>query len=213
MLANAEKDEKHRNSDPWPRKAERFPVIPDERGRCWHAVHSDTKRTPKTCEAIKDLGYEYYYPQMREMRVPALRNVTIGKRKEFKGVARPVFSPLFPGYPFVKFSLRDGKWHELFELFGVYGMKVAEGLPVPVPNQVIINILGAEVGGAIPLEMPVLKLLFGVGDDVRIDEGPLQGFTGTIQELDESQRKVLLDVIMFRSPHRISLDANQVSKV
>ena len=61
--------------------------------------------------------------------------------------------------------------------------------------------------------MPVLKLLFGVGDDVRIDEGPLQGFTGTIQELDESQRKVLLDVIMFRSPHRISLDANQVSKV
>lgn len=214
MVDGTKLDEKHhRNSDPWPRPRERFPVVPDEKGRCWHAVHSDTKHVGKTCEAIDKLGYKFYYPQMRRMKTPALRNVTPSKRRELKGVARPVLSPLFPGYPFVLFSLRDGQWHELFDLFGVYGMKVAEGLPVPVPNQVIANIQASEVGGAIPLEMPVVTLLFGAGERVRIEDGPFHGFTGTIQELDESRRRVLLDLVIFGASRPVPFEIDQISKL
>lgn len=211
MTANATEKVKHKHSDPWPRK--RYPVIPDNEGRNWHAVHSDAKHALHACEAMQKLGYEYYYPQMRQMKAPALRHIHSGKRKDLKSVARPVLSPLFPGYPFVLFSLRDGQWHELFDLFGVYGMKVAEGLPVPVPNEVIENIKASEVAGAIPLEMPVIKLLFGVGETVRIDDGPFKGFTGTIQELDESKRRVLLDILMFGSSRHVPFEADQIGKL
>lgn len=202
----------HTNSDPWPRKLERFPVIPDDQGRCWHAVHSDTKNAPKACEVVKKHGYEVYYPHMCRMQKPPLRKITLSKRKSLNDIGRPVLTPVFPGYPFVLFSIRDGKWRDLFNLFGVYGMIVAEGLPVPVPSQVVSNIKDAEIGGVIPLETPVTKLLFRAGEEVRIDDGPLRGFNGTIQDLDEAKRIVLLDVIMFGASRSVPFDPDQLSK-
>ena len=121
--------------------------------------------------------------------------------------------PLFPGYIFVRFTMEDGAWHDLFNLIGVYGMKVLNGLPAPVPTSLVENIRGAEVAGAIPCETPLARLLFGLGDRVRIEEGPFRGMAGTIQELDEGRRKVLLDLVMFGSERRLSIDADQVTKM
>ncbi len=182
--------------------------------KSWHVVQSDTKRALIACETMhKQLGYEYYYPQMRVMRSPALREISSSRRHTMRGIMRPALTPLFPGYIFVLFSMDDGNWHDLFNLVGVYGMKVIGGLPAPVPTSLVENIKASEIGGAIPLEKPITALLFGLGDNVKVTEGPFAGMTGTIQDLDEARRRVLLDLVMFGSERRVPFSAEHVSRV
>lgn len=178
----------------------------------WHVVHVDQRHAPVAIGAMRKSGYDVYDPQMRVMKVPRKNKLSLKLRK-MEGVARPVLIPLFGGYKFVWFDLSTGRWHELFDLLGVNGMIVNGGLPAPV-NQIIIDSIRAlEVGGAIPLDMPVKTLLFTVGQRMRIDEGPFRGFDGPILSLDESKQRVLLEILIFGAPRSLAFEPDQLSVV
>ncbi len=191
-----------------------WPTHLSEGERSWHVVQTDTTRASIICESLeRQLGYESYYPQMRVMRPPPMRFITSSQRAAARNVMRPVLIPLFPGYPFVRFSMHDGRWHEIFDILGVYGLKVVGNLPAPLPTSAVDQIRKAEVGGAIAAETPVSELLYGKGSTVRIGEGPLQGFTGTVQELDESKRRAIVDLVMFGNMRSVNITTGQLSVV
>lgn len=179
----------------------------------WHVVHSDMRHAPCAIEAMRKVGYEVYYPQMRVLKPPRRDRLSAKQRNNLAHLARPVLAPLFGGYMFVLFDISTGRWHELFDLFGVNGMIVNGGLPAPVARETVESLRALEIGGAIPLDMPVQRLLFGVGQKLRIEDGPFRGFDGTVQQLDESKRRVLLDIVMLGSARTIAFDAEQVSAI
>lgn len=191
----------------WPRTTGRPPI----EGPCWHVIHSDVRQADEAIRAMDREQYPTYYPQMRIMKTPRRDQVAPNKRDQLQSLARPVLVPLFAGYIFIHFDLKTGRWHELFDIYGVTGMYITAGLPAAIDEQKITRIRALEVGGAIPLATPVEQLLVAIGDEVKVEEGPFAGFSGTVQELDESKRRVLLELLVFGALRPVPFSFDQVS--
>ena len=119
---------------------------------------------------------------------------------------------MFPGCEFVRFDPRDGAWHDIFRLVGVYGMLCANNLPVPMPDAFIAGLRACEVNGAIPAAMSVDEV-FTLGETVRITkDGPFKGLTGPIERLDERGRIRLL-LALFGGDTPIELTTADIEKL
>jgi len=176
----------------------------------WYVVHSDARHADCAKSAMENvLHYEVYYPKMRIMKPLPQRKVSIKQRNANVGV--PVFMPMFLGYMFVLFDLSGSRWHELFDLFGVRGILLNRGLPAPIRTEIVEAIKSLEVDGSIPIETPLKRLFFKIGQHVRISEGPFTGFDGTVCDLDESHQKVLLDILVFGSWRSVAFESTHLA--
>ncbi len=179
--------------------------------RRWHLVQIAPLHFNKASFHLKAAGYKIYAPLIRDFVAPRSNQLPLGQRKHRHMFKRERLSPLFGGYRFVRFGVGD-PWHDLFKLFGVHGIPVANNVPVPMPDSFIESIKAREINGAIPGSTPVKALIFSVGDQAKINEGPFVGFEGTIERVDESGRiRLLLE--MFAGLTSVDLTADQVDKV
>jgi transcription antitermination factor NusG len=190
---------------------------------CWHVAFG-TKPDRHMLDGLKKHGYEHYYPQIREMEITPKRELTARQRSNPFPIMRSVLKPLFPRYVFIRFSLRDGRWHTLFELLGIEGM-LCEGyatrhIPVPIDNREIDKLLAKEIDGAIPSHVTIKDIGFAVGETVRIKNGAMAGHNGTVEKLpdvpiealDESMRVGLL-VTMFGGTVPAELQLGDLEKI
>ncbi len=110
----------------------------------------------------------------------------------------------YPGYVFVKMILTDESWHLVRNVRGATGFVGSDGKAVPLTEQEIYD-LGVErhevVAG------------FNVGDSVKVTDGPLEGFMGTVDEVDTSKSRVRVIVSMFGRETPVDLDYYQVELV
>jgi transcriptional antiterminator RfaH len=125
----------------------------------WACVRVEPRREAVAQHFLKLAGYEVYIPYVREQRIRRSRRVE-------------VVSPLFPAYGFL---MVNGQWHSARWSIGVSALIMDGVAPAKVPDQVIDEIRGREVRGAVELAQPPgMK----VGDRVRVLGGPLVGFAG-----------------------------------
>jgi len=180
--------------------------------RKWHLVQISQQHFTKASFFLKDAGYTMYAPQCREFVVPKSSELSLGKRKQRHLFKREKLSPCFGSYRFVRFDGAHDPWHDLFKLIGVHGIGLANGVPVPLPDQLIERIKSREVDGAIPGSTPVRALLFSVGDTAKVNEGAFIGFEGKIERVDEAGRiRLLLELFAGLVP--VDLTADQIDKV
>jgi transcriptional antiterminator NusG len=111
---------------------------------------------------------------------------------------------VFPGYVLVKMVMSDESWHLVRNCRGCTGFVGAGGKPVPLTEQEIL-----ELG----VERREINVGFAVGDTVKIIDGPLEGFLGTVDELDPEGDSVRLIVSMFGRETPIDLELDQVEPV
>lgn len=111
---------------------------------------------------------------------------------------------IFPGYVLVKMVLTDESWHLVRNSRGCTGFVGSDGKPVPLTEQEILD-LGVE--------HREISVGFAVGDTVKITDGPLEGFLGTVDELDPERYSVRLIVSMFGRETPIDLELDQVEAV
>lgn len=111
---------------------------------------------------------------------------------------------VFPGYVLVKMVMSDESWHLVRNCRGCTGFVGAGGKPVPLTEQEIL-----ELG----VERREINVGFEVGDTVKIIDGPLEGFLGTVDELDPERDSVRLIVSMFGRETPIDLELEQVEPV
>lgn len=108
---------------------------------------------------------------------------------------------VFPGYVLVKMVLTDDTWHL------VRNIRVATGF-VGSGNKAI-PLTDAEIS-ALGVEKHEIVVNYNVGDSVKITDGALESFIGTVDEIDLEQSKVRVVVSMFGRETPVELELDQV---
>ena len=111
---------------------------------------------------------------------------------------------LMPGYVLVKMVMTDESWHLVRNVRGATGFVGSEGKAIPLTEQEIY---------ALGVEHHVVEIGYAVGDTVKVVDGPLEGFLGTVDELDAERDLVRVIVSMFGRETPIDLELDQVEPV
>lgn len=117
---------------------------------------------------------------------------------------------IFPGYVLVEMEFSDEAWHLVKSTNRVTGFLGGTGSrPTPIPEKEVLRLFSQiEEGG----EKPRPKILFEVGEALRIKEGPFAGFNGSVEEVNYERNKVRVNVMIFGRATPVELDFSQVEK-
>lgn len=124
------------------------------------------------------------------------------------GRKKVVQRKVFPGYVLVEMILTDHSWYVVRNTSGVTGFVGAGNKPVPLNEEEINTIL--EQMGVIEGRV---KILFAVGESVRVKEGPFEDFIGVVEELFPDKGKLKVSVSMFGRETPVELEFYQVEKI
>ena len=108
---------------------------------------------------------------------------------------------VFPGYVLVKMVMTDETWHLVRNIRGVTGFVGAANKAIPLTEDEI---------AALGVEKREVVVAYGVGDSVKITDGALASFIGTVEELDTERNKVRVVVSMFGRETPVELELDQV---
>ena len=108
---------------------------------------------------------------------------------------------VFPGYVLVKMTMTDESWHAVRNIRGVTGFVGPGSRPTPLPD--------AEVE-ALEIEEKRVHLSFGVGDNVNINAGLFEGYSGVVQDISEDNKTVTVLVKRGRRDMPVELDVSQI---
>lgn len=111
---------------------------------------------------------------------------------------------VFPGYVLVKMIMSDDSWYVVRNTRGVTGFVGPGSKPVPLSEEEVRN-MGVEQFETV--------VDFEVGDSVRVIEGPLDGFIGTVDEISLDKKKVRVSVSMFGRETPVELEFTQIVKL
>lgn len=191
----------------------------EHHGLSWHIVRCIGKSDLYVIDWLQKLELESYYPKVREMRPIPKKQLSHRQREAGMSIMKPQIVPFFPRYVFVQFDMGKDGWRDIFKFVGVAGMVCHGQLPVWVPAGFLDRIRLREVGGAVPGKTPV-NLIFKVGDQVRVQDGPFASFPGVVEEIMEktledvdSETRIKVAVNIFGRPTPVDLELNQVEKI
>lgn len=118
---------------------------------------------------------------------------------------------IFPGYVLVEMDLTDETWHLVKSTNRVTGFLGGSGSrPTPISEKEVEKIFSRMEEG---VEKPRPKVLFEVGEAVRVKEGPFADFNGNVDEVNYEKSKVRVAVTIFGRATPVELDFGQVEKV
>ena len=131
---------------------------------------------------------------IHEISVPTETVVEIkdGKKKE-------VERKIFPGYVLVKMVMTDESWYVVRNTRGCTGFVGPNGKPTPLTEEEV---------AALGVEKREVEVNYDVGDMVRIIDGPLENFSGHVDEIDRDKNRVRVTISMFgrETPVELKLD-------
>jgi len=117
---------------------------------------------------------------------------------------------IYPGYVLVEMDLTDETWHLVKSTNRVTGFLGGAGnRPAPISEREVEKILSQMEAG---VEKPKPKVLFEVGEMVRVKEGPFADFNGNVEDVNYEKSKVRVSVTIFGRATPVELDFGQVEK-
>ncbi len=120
------------------------------------------------------------------------------------GKKKATLKKVFPGYVLVKMFINDESWYVVRNTRGVTGFVGPGSKPVPLSEDEIRS-MGVE-----QLETIVD---YEIGNSVRVIEGPLESFIGTVEEISMDRKKVRVSVSMFGRETPVELELTQIQKL
>ncbi len=111
---------------------------------------------------------------------------------------------VFPGYVLVKMVMTDDTWHLVRNIRGVTGFVGAANKAIPLTEEEI---------AALGVEKREVVVSYDVGDSVKITDGALESFIGTVEEVDKDRGKVRVVVSMFGRETPVELELDQVEPI
>lgn len=121
---------------------------------------------------------------------------------EDKGGKRKVsFKKIFPGYVIIKMVMTDETWYIVRNTRGVTGFVGPSAKPIPLSDDEVkrMRLEGVET-----------VLDYKVGDNIRVIEGPLENFVGTVDEVNSDKKKVRVRISMFGRETPVELEYSQI---
>lgn len=111
---------------------------------------------------------------------------------------------VFPGYVLVKMVMTDDTWHLVRNIRGATGFVGSGNKAIPLTDEEI---------AALGVEKREVVVGYQVGDNVKITDGALESFLGTVEEIDLDRSKVRVVVSMFGRETPVELELDQVEPV
>ena len=111
---------------------------------------------------------------------------------------------LLPCYVFIKMVYSNQLWYLVTNTRGVTGFCGPQGRPIPMKEDEIRKMR---------LEEYVIDADFKVGDKVSIDNGPLEGFIGTIREVNDETQRAKVSIVMFGREQDVEVEYVQMQKI
>ena len=169
------------------------------------AVSGQEKRVQETVETeIAAAGLQDYVGQVL---IPMEKVFTIRNGKKVSKERN-----LFPGYVYIEASLVGEVPHIIRNVTNVIGFLGAEkrGEPLPLRASEVNRILGVVDDLADTEEE--INIPYVVGELVKVTDGPLNGFHGNIEEVNEEKKKLKVMVKIFGRKTPVELGYLQVEK-
>lgn len=170
----------------------------------WYGVHTysgfENKVRLSLLERIKNLGLE---DRFGEVLIPCETVVELKK-----GEKRTSSRKFFPWYILVNMELDDETWHVVKETSKVTGF-VGGNNPFAIPDEEVAKITQRMEEGA---EKPRPKVLFEVGETVRVIDGPFLNFAGVVEDVKPEKGKLRVMVSIFGRATPVELEFMQVEK-
>ena len=166
----------------------------------WYVVHTYSGYENAVAAAVMKAAENRRMTDLiREVNIP-METVTEITDNGEKTVERKVF----PGYVLVKMVLTDDSWHLVHNVRGATGFVGSDGKAIPLTEQEILD-LGVEHREVV--------VGYAVGDSVKVVDGPLTGFIGTVEALDLDKNSVSVVVSMFGRETPVDLELDQVEPI
>ncbi len=125
--------------------------------------------------------------------------------EEKNGEQKVIKRKVFPGYVVVKMIMNDESWYVVRNTRGVTGFVGPGSKPVPLTDEEVEK-MGVE-------HVRMADVDFEVGDNVNVIKGPLEGFSGKIENIDKENRKITVKVSMFGRVSQIEVEYGQIEKL
>lgn len=116
----------------------------------------------------------------------------------------------FPGYVLIEMNLTDETWHLVKNTPKITGFIGGSGTrPAPISEKEVEKILSQMEEG---VEKPRPKVLFEIGEMVRVKDGPFTDFNGNVEDVNYEKSKLRVSVTIFGRATPVELDFGQVEK-
>ncbi|MDD5241722.1 MAG: transcription termination/antitermination protein NusG [Sulfuricella sp.] len=116
----------------------------------------------------------------------------------------------FPGYVLVQMEMDDETWHLVKNTSKVTGFVGGSAQkPTPITEKEVAALMQQIQDG---VEKPRPKVLFEVGEAVRVKEGPFTDFHGNVEDVNYDKSKLRVSVLIFGRSTPVELEFSQVEK-
>jgi transcriptional antiterminator NusG len=177
----------------------------DKEGAKWWIIRVRSGKEDFIKSEIEKLMHED--PRIKEVFIPEEEEKI--KIKDKKGTEKEITrkKKVISGYIYVKMELDENLWNKIKKIPNVLMLLGERGIPAPISQERIETLRNKAVGGEI-------KKIFSVsiGDRVRIKAGPLKGFGGIVEWLNEDKSKARILISMFGRQTPVEIETSQIEK-
>jgi transcriptional antiterminator NusG len=172
----------------------------------WYVVHTYSQFEKSVQRALTErIQREGMQDKFGQILVPVEEVVELKSGQ--KSISERKF---FPGYVLVEMEMTDETWHLVKNTPKVTGFLGGSAMkPTPISAKEVQNIMQQMQAG---VEKPRPKILFEVGELVRVKEGPFTDFNGSVEDVNYDKNKIRVAVTIFGRSTPVELDFGQVEK-